>query len=73
MKKFFIILGALFLVLIVLAAVGIGIAAFKGAALDKESKARGCSSSGDRFFVERTRAIDPRQSGTYTGVKTRRY
>jgi len=39
MKKFFIALGVIFLVLILLAAIGIGITAFKGAALDKESKA----------------------------------
>src|SRR5260370_33081859 len=38
-KKFFIVLGAIFLTLILLRAIGIGIAAFKGAALDKESKA----------------------------------
>jgi hypothetical protein len=38
-KKFLIILGAIFLMLILLGAIGIGIAAFKGAALDKESKA----------------------------------
>jgi hypothetical protein len=38
-KTLFIILGAIFLALIVLAAIGIGISAFKGAALDKESKA----------------------------------
>jgi hypothetical protein len=38
-KKFFIILGAIFLTLIMLGAIGIGISAFKGAALDKESKA----------------------------------
>jgi hypothetical protein len=38
-KKFFIVLGAIFLGLILFAAIGIGIAAFKGAALDKESKA----------------------------------
>ena len=39
MKKFFIVLGAIFLTLILLGAIGIGIAAFRGAALDKESKA----------------------------------
>ncbi len=39
MKKFFIVLGAIFLTLILLGAVGIGISAFKGAALDKESRA----------------------------------
>jgi hypothetical protein len=38
-KKFFIILGVIFLGLILLAAIGIGISAFKGVALDKESKA----------------------------------
>jgi hypothetical protein len=38
-KKFFIILGAIFLALIALAAIGIGISLFNGAALDKESKA----------------------------------
>jgi len=39
MKKFFIALGIIFLLLIVLGAIGIGVAAFKGSALDKESKA----------------------------------
>ena len=39
MKKLFIALGIIFLALIVLAVIGIGIAAFKGSALDKESKA----------------------------------
>ena len=39
MKTFFIILGSIFLALIILAAVGIGISAKKGAALDRESKA----------------------------------
>jgi hypothetical protein len=39
MKKFFIVLGVIFLALIFLAALGIGIAAFRGSALDKESKA----------------------------------
>jgi len=39
MKKFFIALGIIFLTLVLLGAIGIGIAAFKGAALDKESKA----------------------------------
>jgi hypothetical protein len=39
MKKFFIILGSIFLALIVLGAIGIGFVAVKGAALDKQSKA----------------------------------
>src|SRR5437667_7040139 len=39
MKKLFIALGVIFLALILLGAIAIGIAAFKGAALDKESKA----------------------------------
>jgi hypothetical protein len=39
MKKLLIILGAVFLAIIVLAAVGIGIVAVKGSALDKQSKA----------------------------------
>src|SRR5262245_57788214 len=39
MKKLFIVLGVIFLALIFLAALGIGIAAFRGSALDKESKA----------------------------------
>jgi hypothetical protein len=39
MKKFFIVLGVIFLTLILLAIAGIGISASKGAALDKESKA----------------------------------
>lgn len=39
MKKFFIVLGAIFLTLILLGTIGIGVAAFKGATLDKESKA----------------------------------
>jgi hypothetical protein len=38
-KKILIVLGAIFLTLIILAAIGIGIAAVKGSALDKESKA----------------------------------
>jgi MFS family permease len=38
-KKFLIVLGAIFLMLILLGAIGIGIVAIKGAALDKESKA----------------------------------
>src|SRR2546423_15370082 len=39
MKKFFIVLGSIFLALIVLVAVGIAFIAVKGTALDKESKA----------------------------------
>jgi hypothetical protein len=39
MKKVLIVLGSIFLVLVVLAIIGIGIAAYKGTALDKESKA----------------------------------
>src|SRR6266576_2848063 len=39
MKKFFIVLGAIFLALIVLVAIGIAFIAIKGTALDKESKA----------------------------------
>jgi hypothetical protein len=39
LKKFLIVLGAIFLMLILLGAIGIGIVAFKGAALDRESKA----------------------------------
>jgi len=39
MKKFFTILGIIFLVIIVLGAVGIGFIAVRGNALDKESKA----------------------------------
>jgi len=39
MKKFLMILGSIFLVLVMLAVIGIGIAAVKGTALDKESKA----------------------------------
>ena len=39
MKKFFIILGAIFLAIIVLGAIGIAFVAVRGNALDKESKA----------------------------------
>src|SRR6267378_5890914 len=39
MKKFFIVLGSIFLALIVLGAIGIAFFAIKGSALDKESKA----------------------------------
>jgi hypothetical protein len=39
MKKFFAILGAIFLIVIVLGAVGIGFIAVRGNALDKESRA----------------------------------
>jgi hypothetical protein len=39
MKKFLIVLGSIFLACIVLAAIGIGFIAIRGAALDKESKA----------------------------------
>lgn len=39
MKKLLMILGAFFLALIILAAIGIGIFAVKGSALDKQSKA----------------------------------
>ena len=39
MKKFFIVLGSLFLALIVLVAIGIAFIAVKGTALDKASKA----------------------------------
>ena len=39
MKKFLIILGSIFLALIVLGALGIGLVAVRGNALDKESKA----------------------------------
>jgi hypothetical protein len=38
MKKFFIVLGSIFLALIVLVAIGIAFVAIKGTALDKESK-----------------------------------
>lgn len=38
MKKFFIVLGSIFLALIVLGAVGIAFIAYRGNALDKESK-----------------------------------
>jgi hypothetical protein len=38
-KKFFIVLGSIFLALIVLAAIGIAFVAIRGTALDKESKA----------------------------------
>ena len=38
MKKFFIVLGSVFLAIIVLGAVGIAVVAIKGSALDKESK-----------------------------------
>src|SRR5436190_10798665 len=39
MKKFFIVLGSIFLAVIVLGAIGIAFVAIKGSALDKESKA----------------------------------
>jgi hypothetical protein len=39
MKKFFIILGSIFLALIVLGAIGIAVVAVRGTALDKEGKA----------------------------------
>src|SRR5437899_13082677 len=39
MKKFFIILGSIFLAIIVLGAIGIAFIAVRGSALDKESKA----------------------------------
>src|SRR4051812_643907 len=39
MKKFFIVLGLIFLTIIVLAAIGIAFVAVRGNALDKESKA----------------------------------
>jgi hypothetical protein len=39
MKKLLIVLGAVFLILIILAVVGIGVVAVKGTALDKQSKA----------------------------------
>jgi hypothetical protein len=39
MKKFFIILGSIFLAVIVLGAIGIAFVTIKGSALDKESKA----------------------------------
>src|SRR5207244_1927215 len=39
MKKFFIVLGSIFLALIVLGGIGIAIIAIRGTALDKESKA----------------------------------
>ena len=38
MKKFFIVLGSIFLAIIVLAAIGIAFVAIRGGALDKESK-----------------------------------
>src|SRR5437667_1971189 len=38
MKKFFIVLGSVFLAIIVIGAVGIAVVAIKGSALDKESK-----------------------------------
>ena len=39
MKKFFIVLGSIFLAIIVLGAIGIAFVAIRGTALDKESKA----------------------------------
>ncbi len=39
MKKFFIVLGSIFFAVIVLGAIGIGFIAYRGNALDKESKA----------------------------------
>jgi len=39
MKKFFIVLGSIFLAIVVLGAIGIGFIAVRGNALDKESKA----------------------------------
>jgi hypothetical protein len=39
MKKFFIVLGSIFLALIVLGAIGIAVVAVRGTALDKEGKA----------------------------------
>ena len=39
MKKFFIVLGSIFLALIILVVIGIAVVAVKGSALDKESKA----------------------------------
>jgi hypothetical protein len=39
MKKFFIVLGSIFLAIIILGAVGIAVVAIKGSALDKESEA----------------------------------
>ena len=39
MRKFFIVLGSIFLALIVVGALGIGFVAMRGSALDKESKA----------------------------------
>lgn len=39
MKKFFIVLGSIFLAVLVLGAIGIGYIAYRGNALDKESKA----------------------------------
>lgn len=39
MKKFFIILGSIFLAIIILGAIGIAFVAVRGSALDKESKA----------------------------------
>src|SRR5438876_5425299 len=39
MKKFFIVLGSIFLAVVVLGAIGIGFVAVRGNALDKESKA----------------------------------
>ena len=39
MKKFFIVLGSLFLAILVLGAIGIAFVAVRGTALDKESKA----------------------------------
>lgn len=39
MKKFFIVLGSIFLAIIVLGAIGIAFIAVRGNALDKESKA----------------------------------
>jgi hypothetical protein len=39
MKKFFIVLGSIFLALIVLGAIGIAVLAVRGTALDKEAKA----------------------------------
>ena len=39
MKKFLIVLGSLFLIIIVLAVIGIGFVAIRGSTLDKESKA----------------------------------
>ena len=51
MRKFFAVLGVVFLIVIVLGAIGFGYIAYRGSALDKENKAYGIQDTVDVLVI----------------------